>query len=40
VKHVVVSLKSLMGLETGLHAAFIIRLEHQLQGEGVPLAAE
>lgn len=40
VKHVVVSLKSLMGLETGLHPAFITGLEHQLQGEGVPLAAE
>jgi hypothetical protein len=29
-----------MGLETGLHATFIIGLEHQLQGAGVPLAAE
>lgn len=40
VKHVGVSLESLTGLETGLHAAVMIGLERQLQGPWVPLAAE
>ena len=40
VKHSGVSLESLTGLETGLHATFMIGLEHQLQGPWVPLSAK